>query len=164
MSALQSECTTSWSGGLAFRPFDVESTSLNFSYSRRSFDAEHSLVASNISAVYSPYFQETLIGGVLQGRKPSDPRGASIISRRRMWSAAAEVASVLSLNQVIQAIDGNSYSAFKTSPLLACRREVKADVLHTALKGWLRNDGDGDFSLGLEDYGHKGAPSNSNSS
>jgi tRNA-specific adenosine deaminase 1 len=152
MSALEDEVIASWSGGFTFRPFDVEITGLDFSYSRRSFNTEHALIASNISAIYSPHFQETLIGGVLQGRKPSDPLGASVISRRNMWNVAADVASVLSPNDATETFDEISYSAFKMSPFLACRRKVKADVLHTALKGWVRNDGDGELKLGIEDH------------
>ena len=43
---------------------------------------------SNLCAVVTPQKQEILINGVLQGRKQEDPRGASCVSRRKMWEAA----------------------------------------------------------------------------
>jgi tRNA-specific adenosine deaminase 1 len=148
LCVLQPDITASWAGGLVFSPFNVDSTALEFSYSRRNFSYEHSLIASNISAIYSPLFQETLVGGVLQGRKPSDPRGASIVSRRNMWNAVADVRATLRTGESTGIASEVSYSAFKASALLVNRRKVKADVLDIALKGWVRNDGDGDFHLG----------------
>jgi tRNA-specific adenosine deaminase 1 len=147
MAALDSSTKASWIGGHDFRPFDVKTTHREFSCSRRSTSSDHSLVTSNLSTVYTPNFQETLVGGVLQGRKPSDPRGASQVCRKSMWAAVAEVAAALDGSQMTEQIHQASYSGFKGSTLLSFRRNVKADVLRVALKGWVRNDGDGEFSL-----------------
>lgn len=89
-----------WKGDYAFRPFVVRDTAVEFEYSRRSAchkHAGHVLTSSNLTAVKTPFFEETLIGGVLQGRRQDDPRGASRISRRRMWSGAKEVVKSLSV-------------------------------------------------------------------
>jgi tRNA-specific adenosine deaminase 1 len=150
MSALDSVNLAPWAGDFAFKPFSVETTDLEFCYSRRSSNSEQSLMPSNISAVYSPHFQETLIGGVLQGRKPSDPRGASIMSRRNIWQAVADVASAMSLSQLVEVSNQVSYLEFKGTSLLTERRRVKLDVLETALKGWMKNSGDENFTLSIE--------------
>ncbi|KZF22175.1 hypothetical protein L228DRAFT_283349 [Xylona heveae TC161] len=134
-------------------------------------------IASNLSAVHtstprdqppSKQLQETLINGVLQGRKIFDPRGASILCRKRMWRA---VVDVLALATAAAAgagttgaissshpsgpssnFDQAQYETYETlksrNPLLESRRKVKADVRSASgLPEWVRNDGDEDFRL-----------------
>ncbi|KAI0857791.1 adenosine deaminase/editase [Xylaria cubensis] len=103
-------------GGYAFRPFSVETTDLEFVFSRRSaaLSLTHppsscvhkiKITPSNISTAHTASNRtETTLNGVLQGRKASaaDIRGASFASRRKMWSLAVEVAGLLALNQSSQ--------------------------------------------------------------
>ncbi|KAI1392568.1 adenosine deaminase/editase [Hypoxylon trugodes] len=105
-------------GGYTFRPFTVETTTLEFEFSQRSvagpadsssddksIDEQENrtqtlvkIAPSNISAAWTrTQPSEATLGGVLQGRKQSaaDDKGASFASRRRMWEIAVEVADVL---------------------------------------------------------------------
>jgi len=137
-----------WAGCYAFLPFRIRTTTAEFEYSRRSASARgaEKLVPSNIAAAWTPRAAETLVGGVLQGRKQSDARGASMISRTNLWRLAREIAAAVpdlhSVNAVLQA---TSYPPIKDSKLLAGRRAVK-DHVRDALQGWPRNLGD-EFSL-----------------
>ncbi|GAP90195.1 putative tRNA-specific adenosine deaminase [Rosellinia necatrix] len=106
-------------GGYAFKPFAVRTTDLEFSFSRRSAqaqrttppsscssssrpntDAQVKLTPSNLAAALTASGRlEATLNGVLQGRKASDAgaRGASFASRRRTWGLAAEAAGALLL-------------------------------------------------------------------
>lgn len=126
-----------WLGGFSYRPFDVRTTVINFDFSRYHLSSlEGQLKSSNISAVWTPCVQETLINGVLQGRKQDDPRGASAVSRKRMHDLGSCVSNQL---------DKYSASAVVRSDSIAIsqRRLVKDDVTRMALKGWIRNYQDG---------------------
>jgi len=126
-----------WPGGFSYRPFDVRTTVVNFEYSRRPLSStKGQLKSSNISAVWTPRVQETLINGVLQGRKQDDPRGASAVSRKRMYDLVSCI-----WNQ----LDEHSASAVVRSDSIAIgqRRLVKEDVTKVALRGWIRNYKDG---------------------
>jgi tRNA-specific adenosine deaminase 1 len=67
-----------------------------------------------------------------------------------MWQAVADLASALSLNQLTEVSNHPSYHQFKEAALFTERRRVKVDVLETALKGWVKNGGDEDFSLSID--------------
>jgi tRNA-specific adenosine deaminase 1 len=137
-----------WHGGYGFRPFAVRTTSRNFKFSRRSAMASEKLATSNISVVWTPTLQETLIGGVLQGRKQLDPRGASQICRRQMWRAAVDVAALCGLAGLeVIAVKGSYSSLKERSDILKERRFVKSEVTAEALSGWVRNCGDDGFQL-----------------
>ncbi|KAI1149955.1 adenosine deaminase/editase [Nemania diffusa] len=106
-------------GRYAFRPLSVETTDLEFAFSRRSAAAAAAppcpspalpppshptrgpaikRTPSNLSTALTASARlETTLNGVLQGRKASDahPRGASFASRRRLWGLAVEVANLL---------------------------------------------------------------------
>ncbi|KAI9774376.1 MAG: hypothetical protein M1840_004270 [Geoglossum simile] len=137
-----------WRGGYGFRPFAVRTTSREFRFSRRSAMANKKLAASNISAVWTPALQETLIGGVLQGRKQFDPRGASQICRRQMWRAAVDVVALCGLAGLEGVTVNGSYGIFKErSDFLKERRVVKSEATAEALSRWIRNCGDDRFQL-----------------
>lgn len=104
------------------------------------------MLPSNVTAVYTPQFQETLIGGVLQGRKQHDPKGASAICRKRMWDAVKDVHAIMEISMMGKASDAACYKDFKNLPDLDNRRRVKEDVRNVALKGWVKNEGDDLFS------------------
>lgn len=127
----------SWHEGFSHRPFRVCTTMVDFDFSRRRSASEKAqLSGSNISAVWTPGVRETLINGVLQGRKQGDPRGASALSRKRM----RELASLV-LDQLDQ--DASSAEA-RFGPLAFNERKVvKQEVTSVALKGWLPNHHDG---------------------
>ncbi|KAF4466510.1 tRNA-specific adenosine deaminase 1 [Fusarium albosuccineum] len=75
-----------WPGGYSYREFLTETTVLEFDFSKRAVKARTEYIsASNISAVWSHSgVEETIIGGVVQGRKPFNANGASRMSRRTL--------------------------------------------------------------------------------
>ncbi|KAL6880971.1 tRNA-specific adenosine deaminase [Trichoderma novae-zelandiae] len=159
-----------WAGGYAFRPFQVEATSVEFAFSKRAVQARSQAIsASNLAATWSASgFEETILGGVLQGRRQFDVRGASKTSRRNMWIKARQLSEGLSAPASISGshndteavsdpsrhralqehiASASSYQDIKDGPLLAERRHVKAQVRQLALKGWIQNEGDSDFGI-----------------
>jgi tRNA-specific adenosine deaminase 1 len=105
------------------------------------------MVPSNVSAVYTTHFQETLVGGVLQGRKQFDPRGASALCRKSMWRAVTELSATLNLPWLVDVTRAATYKELKSCDVLEPRKRVKADVCDNTLKGWIRNDGDDGFGI-----------------
>ncbi|KAJ4361789.1 hypothetical protein N0V83_010730 [Neocucurbitaria cava] len=147
LKALTDDAVRSWKGGYRFHPFRVRPTSMEFAWSRRRIGPGEKAVPSNLSAVWTPVCQETLIGGVLQGRKQLDPRGASQTCRRSMWSVALQVVGAVGVPLLVEVLRQKGYKEMKEDEVLASRRQVKADT-KSVLKGWVRNTGDDDFSLG----------------
>ena len=147
LKGLTSSDIQGWKGGYRWQPFDVRHTSKEFTWSRRSVVVNEKAVASNLSAVWTPSWQETLIGGVLQGRKQMDPRGASRICRRSAWSLAVQVAGVAGAPLVLEALTKATYGEVKENDWLEARRNVERSVQEQGLKGWVRNIGDSDFTL-----------------
>jgi tRNA-specific adenosine deaminase 1 len=145
-----------WNAGYAFKPFKVEATTVEFEFSKRAVQARSSTIsASNLAATWSASeFEETILGGVLQGRKQFDVRGASKTSRRQMWIMAKQLSDKLSATD-----DGEhsrlqehfssagTYQDVKDGPLLAERRHVKSQVWQLSLKGWVQNLGDSGFGI-----------------
>ena len=146
MSALNMLTTSGWPEGYSFRPFKVETTSREFRFSRRSTAKSEQLIPCNLSAISTPYFQETLINGALQGRKQFDPRGASRICRKSMWAATKAVAMDIGDISILNTLRTESYLDLKQAPSLHQRRMVVNDV-KAALRGWAKNEGDESFSL-----------------
>lgn len=146
-----------WGGtGYAFVPFRVETTAQEFEFSRRAIasggsgnEKQIKVTASNLAVAWTRdgAVQEGLIGGVLQGRRGFDIRGASLTSRRRMWESAVEVAAALGDEGISRELAMETYDGVKEGELLEARRKVKDEVRAKALKGWLRSTGDGGFSL-----------------
>ncbi|KAF2114440.1 adenosine deaminase/editase [Lophiotrema nucula] len=150
MSGITPEVERRWresGSGYRFRPFDVRTTEREYEWSRRRVAEGVKAVPSNLSAVYTPHLQETLIGGTLQGRKQFDPRGASAVCRRSMWKHAAEVAGIVGLPVLIEALGKARYIEVKEDRMMAERRSIKDVVYSEALKGWVRNTGGVDFGL-----------------
>ncbi|KAI9692254.1 MAG: hypothetical protein M1822_006484 [Bathelium mastoideum] len=135
----------SWPGGYSFCPFRVEATDREFTYSRRGATSGQDLVPSNLSVVWTPSWQETLIGGVIQGRKLGDMKGASRISRRGIWRAVAEIVDAIGTPALRSAVGATTYNALKNAEILKERMAVKDEVKREALKGWMRNEGDDKF-------------------
>lgn len=148
-AALLDSNIASWGGGYTFRAFAVEPTAREFRWSRRRVTAPDTPVPSNLSAVWTPAWQETLIGGVLQGRKQSDPRGASRLCRRRGWALAVQIAAMLGAEGRWRYEPGQTerYGDMKRSRAFVARNQVKADMKMTGLQGWLGATGDEDWSL-----------------
>ncbi|XP_014554278.1 hypothetical protein COCVIDRAFT_105373 [Bipolaris victoriae FI3] len=138
--------TREWGGGYTFRPFTVKPTTMEFMWSRRALAVGEDAVSSNLSAVWTPYWQETLIGGVLQGRKQLDPRGASRICRRGLWMESIRVAGILGGAAATVLGAKRKYAEMKSDTVLAERRRVKSDM-QAALKGWPKNTGDDEWTL-----------------
>ncbi|KAI5793379.1 adenosine deaminase/editase [Pyronema domesticum] len=121
----------SWDGGYAFRPFDIETTDLEFEFSKRLGGAG----SSNISAVLiDGVGEEALINGVKQGRKAFSrnmPGSASLVSKYKIWKMAGEVEE-----KVTEGFKG--YAEMKEA--LGIREGVKQEA-REALGGWIRNGG-----------------------
>jgi tRNA-specific adenosine deaminase 1 len=147
LGGLTDETVHRWQGGYKWQPFDVKPTQREFQWSRRGIAAHEKAVASNLSAVHTPSWQETLIGGVLQGRKQMDPRGASRICRRSVWSLAVQVAGIAGAPAVLEMLRRGIYGEVKDAEHLADRRKVKEDVQKHGLGGWVPNNGDSSFAL-----------------
>ncbi|KXJ93763.1 adenosine deaminase/editase [Microdochium bolleyi] len=177
--------TSTRRGGYRFQSFQVllvpadSQTAAEFHYSKRSVtdraaaaaaadvSGTPKIAASNLAVAWTRSgLEEATLGGVLQGRKQFDARGASFASRQKMWSLAARIADLLAANANIntghggeaEAVaaarevkdvlrNGQSYSDIKQSQLLAARRAAKDIAKKEALKGWVRNIGDDGFSV-----------------
>ncbi|CZT15690.1 related to tRNA-specific adenosine deaminase 1 [Ramularia collo-cygni] len=136
------------STGFAFRPFHVTTTKREFNFSRRGPQAAAvPNVSSNLSAVYTPTRREILVNGVLQGRKQLDPKGASCVSRRKMWMSVLDVALLVGLPALTSALGKRTYSEMKASGIFKGRKRVKMDARELSLKGWKRNEGDEQWCL-----------------
>lgn len=147
-----------WSGGYRFQEFGIKTSTKEFKYSRRQvLGVGEKLVPSTISAswIVDPTTKsgklETLIGGVLQGRRQYDVRGASRVCKRRMWKLAIEVARLAAVPAAERCLQMLSYAEVKSSDCLAKRRSVKEDVRTSTLKRWVRNVGGEEFGIhGIE--------------
>ena len=151
LESLFSSGNEPWGGGYGFQPFTVHSTSREFAWSRRALAPGDKAMPSNLSAVWTPHWQETLIGGVLQGRKQLDPRGASRISRRGMWIQGVRLAAMVggfasTMGSETLLSKDQTYRHVKDSSLLKERKRLKKDM-QSVLKGWIRNTGDDNWSL-----------------
>jgi len=140
-----------WSGGYGFKEFEVKTTTLEFECSKRVVGKRSERTsASNLAVAWSADgSEEGLVGGVLQGRKQFDARGASGTSRRGMWALARDVAGMegVGCEEVVGLLEGKSYEDVKGGGLLESRRHVKDAARTEALKGWVRNTGDESFGL-----------------
>ncbi|KAK8213621.1 hypothetical protein M8818_002925 [Zalaria obscura] len=160
-------------GGRGYRwePFVVKTTAREFQFSRRSSPSADAttksetevkgtgkLVPSNLSTLAFNSTQETLINGVLQGRRQDDPRGASSVSRRGMWEAACQVARHLDSSSTpdcshtadkgcLGGLRQAMYGDLKRSSGFSVRREVKLLACGLSLKGWVANSGDEEWAL-----------------
>ncbi|KAL7275422.1 hypothetical protein RUND412_001630 [Rhizina undulata] len=146
---LRSLAGRTWDGGYAFRPFVVGTTGLEFEFSRRGRDGGgDALKGSNVSAVFvRGRGVETIIGGVLQGRKQfSGARAGSWVCKSKLWGMAVEVAGLLGAGWC-KCLCKGSYEEVKAAEeeVMSVRRKVKADV-REVLRPWVRNGGDG-FAL-----------------
>lgn len=128
--------TKHWPDGHSFHAFSVASTDIGLPFSQEGLHTnDKSPKGSNISAVWGPEVDERLTNGVVQGWKQTNPRGASAISRKRMWDLAVEILAMLR--------HGPSEMGIAVQQTLDERRCVKEDVCSEALKGWLVNEDDG---------------------
>jgi tRNA-specific adenosine deaminase 1 len=142
MKDLSPETIATWLEGYSFQPFSVSVTDLEFEFSRRSDRGNSQLVSNHKSVVWCPYFAEVISNGVLQGRKIFDPRGASHISRRKLWQSVMDISEKITNTR----LDFSDYRGVKMAVKLSARRKVKENVI-SVLQGWIPNDGDDSFSL-----------------
>ena len=118
-----------WDEGYAHHPFSVKPTEISFPYSRHNANPSKSC---NISTTWTPHLQETLINGVLQGRKQTDPKGASALSQTKMWALLLDINTLLSGSAPMDL----PHTMLKELDPLAVRRRVKEETKSLALKGW----------------------------
>ena len=136
-----------WPGGYSFQPFDVKTTDREFVFSKRRPGCPTVRPkGSNIAALWTPRLQETIINGVLQGRKQTDPRGASAVCRARMWKVALDTAALLAVPALAHILSASRHGRLSALDLFEDRRRVKEDVRKGALRGWIKNEVD-DFEL-----------------
>ncbi|KAL9074048.1 MAG: hypothetical protein Q9157_004516 [Trypethelium eluteriae] len=139
-----------WSGGYRFYPFRVETTTREFAFSRRGAKNGQRIVPSNLGLVWTPDWEETLVGGVIQGRKQGDPRGASKICRRGMSKAVVEtITAIERTNFAKKTAKEGTYGMLKNAQTFEDRIRVKQDVRREVLQGWVQNKGDEDFELNV---------------
>ncbi|KAH7158073.1 adenosine deaminase/editase [Dactylonectria estremocensis] len=140
-----------WPGGYSFNGFVTETTDLEFEYSKRSVKSRVDRIsATNIAAAWSHSgVEETIMGGVIQGKKPFIPKGASRMSRRGTWEAARDLAHNLGQQGSSTAayLGFGTYHDVKNGLLLVERRHVKDQVRETVLTGWVKNDGGSYFKI-----------------
>lgn len=136
----------SWGDSYRFAPFKVATTKLDFHFSRTSVESRSDRIsASNLAAAWTlSGLEETILNGVVQGRKAFDVKGASWLSRRGMWTKARALDAQLQAPVRLQA---DAYRGIKALSTLGRRAAVKSDVRSRALSGWIQNEGDDDFKL-----------------
>ena len=145
--------TARWGGGYAFRPFSVEGTDVKFDFSREVASERSSRIStSNLAAVWTRSgLEETVLGGVIQGRRPFDINGASGVCRLKMWAEAKTLSDLLAGSEdetrLGECYKKASYKDVKNGIALAVRRRVKTEVRDKALVGWVVDDRDSDFAL-----------------
>ncbi|GKT45960.1 tRNA-specific adenosine deaminase TAD2 [Colletotrichum spaethianum] len=139
-----------WRSGYRFHPFEVTTTTKEFGFSKRSVgERAEKLAASNLAAAWTVSgVDEGTMGGGLQGRKAFDVKGASMVSRRRMWELAVLLAGRLEGDWELlrRTVEVDTYAQVKGGELLADRREVKESTRKEGLAGWVVNVGDDGFS------------------
>jgi len=136
-----------WQGGYSYRPFKVLETSQEFMFSRRAFPDSTKTTGSNITAMWTPYNQEVMIGGSIQGNKQFSVRGSSAISKLGMWKAALSLTQNLQLEEVEAILSSGTYAEVKGGAQLEPRQQVKDAVRHMALQNWVCNNGGDGFRL-----------------
>ncbi|KZZ93283.1 Adenosine deaminase/editase [Moelleriella libera RCEF 2490] len=139
-------------GGYRFSPFVVETTEETFAFSRSAVAGRAGasrIAPSNLAAAWTGNgVEETILGGVVQGRKPFEEKGASRMSRRLLFISARGLAhDLVGHDHVGVALSSDTYQHAKDSDLLADRRRVKDYIRQSALRGWVRNRGDSSFSI-----------------
>lgn len=143
----------SWLGGYRFQPFTVNTTSKEFAYSRRqTLTSSEKIVPSNIAAswVQGTAGLETIIGGVKQGRKIGDIKGASRASKFMVWKLAMEISMLVAVPSIQRSLCAKTYGEMKRGESLEIRRKVKSEVPEKGLKGWVRNTGGEEFGMPAE--------------
>lgn len=135
-----------WPGGYSYRPFKVRRTSREFDYMHRASASGLPSKPSNVSALWTASLQETLINGVLQGRKQVDPRGGSAVCRLKLSRLVLETLARLALPALAPVVASPRYSDLKKAGILQDRRLAKKETTEAALSGWLPNVAD-DFEI-----------------
>ena len=64
-----------------------------------------------------------------------------------MWKSVLGIATTLSLPALLYVTRKYSYGELKASKVLEGREKVKMDVRRLALRGWMKNSGDDNWSL-----------------
>ncbi|KAJ3498014.1 hypothetical protein NLG97_g1454 [Lecanicillium saksenae] len=136
--------------GYSFRPFVVATTAAQFEYSRRAVrPRSDKMTPSNLAAAWSlSGVVESILGGVVQGYKPFLPKGASQMSRRKMWQSCRQLANKLSDWPAISIqLAVETHAQIKQGTLLETRNKVKSRARELALPGWIQNTGDDTFRI-----------------
>lgn len=144
-------------GGYAFRPFKALTTSKEFQYSRRSLGPNgEQPKPSNIAMAWSPHHDETIIGGIRQGCKLSNPvkdEAASKTSRWKVWQT-------IEADRKGESCIARDYAGIKAKKRLSSRRDAKKAIRSVMMQGkpWLSNIGDDSWTLMSQEKPNKKAP------
>jgi tRNA-specific adenosine deaminase 1 len=142
-----------WPRGYSFKPFKVETTDEEFFFSKTSvLQRSDKIAASNLATLWSHSgLVETILAGVIRGRRPFDIRGASCVSRLQIWATAEALARHLAGDDVdeVELVKYATYKQVKEGQFLAARRQVKAETRSTALAGWITDDRDSEFAISV---------------
>jgi len=130
----------------SFQPFKVCGTSMDFQYSRRAAPYL-TCTPSNLATIGYGKKQECLINGVLQGRKQTDPKGASALSRRQILNSVLELMKAIGEYDIANHVERSTYAQIKVSQWLVTRENIKRKVRENALRGWKKNSKDENWCL-----------------
>ena len=148
-------------GDYLYRRFNILTTEIKFDFARNRTEEGRRTLGDNLAAICTANhigakhagnlaertnnIQEAIINGVLQGRKQDDPRGASLVSRRKQ---AELFLQIVMMDRRLLPFDLPNYwrNTLKDNPILTAKRRAKAIVIERALKGWEKNALD-DFDL-----------------
>jgi tRNA-specific adenosine deaminase 1 len=139
-----------WEGGYRYQPIEIQTTGKEFAYSRRqALTPGEKSVPSNIAAswIHGKGGLETIIGGVKQGRKQHDMKGASRVCKHSIWGQTLEIAALVAVPAIQRCLSGETYRELKTSLCLQEREGVKDEVREKGLRGWIKNAGGEEFCL-----------------
>jgi len=146
-----------WEGGYSCHEILPLVTGLHFKYSKRAVGERaggaNKLATSNLAATWTCLgLEESLLGGVLQGKRGFDDQSASRLSRKSMWRLVLEISKTLqdSAGYIASELAVRDYGTMKNCPFLSPRRRVKHDVKEDALKGWVPNSPDSGFGPSSE--------------
>ena len=129
-----------WSGGYSYRPFKIGTTKRKFEHSRRRPGPQPiNPKASNLSVLWTVRLQETLINGVLQGRKQTDLKGGSAVCRLRNSRLVMDTLMLLAIPMLVDGLRSSTYAELKRANVLEERRKVRRHVTDAALAGWIPN-------------------------
>lgn len=130
-----------WGDGYRWKEMEIGTTAHVFEFAKAAA-GDNSRSCNTCAIFVDGVGEETVVGGVLAGRKQAaEWRAGSMVCRAKLWVAVKEAAAGTGLEFV-----GATYSQLKAADVLEIRRKVKEDVKAVLKGGWVANKVD-DFEL-----------------